>query len=721
MDNGPRHGTSHPSEDPSLAVHWAATFLLIALLGFAATWTQSALVKLYNEGIRVQQLEHPHIITALLLIKVFYAILPVVKYGANIYTPCALYVIWSQLMVSVWVSLNMVRFLYFTRRTAQIQRCKQYMGKGVRQNKFFASGESERKEKATQRILRNLKGSRIRYLATACFFGCLVFIFLDPTNIDSIQMKRNKCSIRTSLAMIFVWFVWISLYVFYCGRGFFDSKEDPYRTLYKLKIQSSSLLISTVFAIPITLFGESVLGTSHWGLLFFNLVAITIMMLKTTQDSPIENGNYGLLHILATPALLELFEDHLLQEWSPENIEFYKTVVLFELQLEEILKRLKEMRKHYESDSISPMDITIRMNKAIEKIESSACEIYTSFISEEATYQVNIPSRIKLKIDVFFQHKRFSRYIIREDSENTPVKLYNPLKDGSRSATPQANAGPRLGFGVDGSLPDIVRPFPSPRNRVNTYGSRTDFSHSPQKYAANTLGSITDFSLSPHKHDLSLSLGQLTSHRLSRNTDVKGSDSIIPSPSNSRRKDTKRDSVRAAGGSPTNIGPFSTQKRRKEINKFCQAVAAAALAEKSPGQTPNVSGLLRLEEGEASSPRGSKQRNLQVPRASSSNLERKLEIKTDMHSIFQLLRIGSASYPNEETKVPSMRTSGVLMAGVQRQKKNIRRDLLVAMKFIMQCGKVFEDAKIRVFNLMEGDSFRRFLLKPKVRQILLSS
>jgi len=97
---------------------------------------------------------------------------------------------------------------------------------------------------------------------------------------------------------------------------------------------------------------------------------------------------YSLIDTLANPTLLELFEDHLIEEWSPENIEFYKDVILFELDVDAAVRSFNAMRRpQTRRSSRYQMDPIAHSKKIVDRILEKAWIIYNAYIPQGAERQ----------------------------------------------------------------------------------------------------------------------------------------------------------------------------------------------------------------------------------------------------------------------------------------------------------------------------------------------
>eukprot|EP00954_Amorphochlora_amoebiformis_P025850 1375690-Amorphochlora_amoeboformis.AAC.1 len=90
-----RAGSADASE-PGLAAHWAITGVCIAIFVGLSIWTQGTLVMLRKQSYVVQMVDHPHIVTALLICLLVWSIPPLIEGAANADMPCSVYIVITQ-------------------------------------------------------------------------------------------------------------------------------------------------------------------------------------------------------------------------------------------------------------------------------------------------------------------------------------------------------------------------------------------------------------------------------------------------------------------------------------------------------------------------------------------------------------------------------------------------------------------------------------------------
>uniref|UniRef100_A0A7S3Z179 RGS domain-containing protein n=1 Tax=Lotharella globosa TaxID=91324 RepID=A0A7S3Z179_9EUKA len=339
------HGKSDdPSQDVALAVHWGITVVLT--LGFVAVsvYTQRKLLMLHRENASLQMLDHPHQVTALLSFILLWSIPPPVQFATPLSMPCSLYVLWTQLAGAGFVTLHAYRTLRFTYRMAQVQCCRAFVRSERREGWTQAEIDYQ---KFVKWIVRSLRGWTIPIIAACVMTFGLGILFIDPYARLQLTDKTSLCTLRTSTLLFVAWLLWLLPYFCFITKV---RQVDPFRILVKLKV----LTVAGFGMIVCYAIGDEFLrplvGEAQWALITNKLWLIlqlttwyteSYLPLHLTQQrmqqSP-KHVEHHLADTIANPVLLAKFEAHLVSEWSPESIQFYKAITFFQLEAEKALQ-----------------------------------------------------------------------------------------------------------------------------------------------------------------------------------------------------------------------------------------------------------------------------------------------------------------------------------------------------------------------------------------------
>ncbi|GAB5368406.1 hypothetical protein AAMO2058_001316600 [Amorphochlora amoebiformis] len=423
-----RVGSADASE-PGLAAHWAITGVCIAIFVGLSIWTQGTLVMLRKQSYVVQMVDHPHIVTALLICLLVWSIPPLIEGAANADMPCSVYIVITQIAASGLVGIIAFKTLRFTHRVAVVQGSKLFVCQHKARN--IPKGHI----RSIRRIKRALKENRPRDISLSYFILGLLIAVIDTNSRKQLADESDICTMRSS-AMIFIsWLLFVCPYLIFLRSITFT---DPFYIVWKLKVLT---LVGIILIIPFSMGAilvEPKIGTSHFNLLGHKYLWVLQMVtwylysylpmkltLKKVEEANDVAGGPSLLDTLTNPALLEKFENHLIQEWSHENVLFFKEVTLQQLEARKCHERVLALfapkkKNHFRSLSgtlisgspngsarqtlSSPDD---KAKREVEHLRTLSLRIYYRYVRIEAAEAVNIPSKIRAKLITFFEDPVF--------------------------------------------------------------------------------------------------------------------------------------------------------------------------------------------------------------------------------------------------------------------------------------------------------------------------
>jgi len=121
--------------------------------------------------------------------------------------------------------------------------------------------------------------------------------------------------------------------------------------------------------------------------------------------------------------LLRRFERHVLKEWSPESLQFYKAVTVHQIYTKRALTAIKKEGKKDSPDFDKIETVT-------SGLLTGAMKIYLTYVDNRAPNMVNIDGKIRLKIVRFFSSPGMRSY--RTAAENSGGSLHNFVFQRSR-------------------------------------------------------------------------------------------------------------------------------------------------------------------------------------------------------------------------------------------------------------------------------------------------
>mmetsp|Transcript_18146 Transcript_18146/g.44522 ORF Transcript_18146/g.44522 Transcript_18146/m.44522 type:complete len:751 (+) Transcript_18146:561-2813(+) len=296
-----------------------------------------------------------------------------------------------------------------------------------------------------KKVLHQLRGQRLNCLTLGFFiiFSLIIFGLVFET------YKTTSCGDKLNLKLPLI--IWTGMFV--CGYAvlvcFFDI-IDPLKILFKLQCVTfaSFLLVLATMFLQIPTFGlEKKMGTSHFALVVQKLWWIFQMTLwyhellvpfiETCERGSCEAshkrriGLPSFLDTLTTPSLLLKFANHLVCEWSIENLDFYKTTLLHRTEctksVDKILKTYKKIKlqsaQPWENKLLTRISIfgsgtkqtgfqmlhtaLADADKLLKRIRLKAIRIHLRYTAAYAPAQVNLSARVTRKIHQFFSREEF--------------------------------------------------------------------------------------------------------------------------------------------------------------------------------------------------------------------------------------------------------------------------------------------------------------------------
>mmetsp|Transcript_5094 Transcript_5094/g.10095 ORF Transcript_5094/g.10095 Transcript_5094/m.10095 type:complete len:355 (-) Transcript_5094:663-1727(-) len=147
---------------------------------------------------------------------------------------------------------------------------------------------------------------------------------------------------------------------------------------------------------------------------------------KWRNDKTLEHRGTKLIQFVQTlsdPVLLRRFERHVLKEWSPESLQFYKAVTVHQIYTKRALTAIKKEGKKDSPDFDKIETVT-------SGLLTGAMKIYLTYVDNRAPNMVNIDGKIRLKIVRFFSSPGMRSY--RTAAENSGGSLHNFVFQRSR-------------------------------------------------------------------------------------------------------------------------------------------------------------------------------------------------------------------------------------------------------------------------------------------------
>jgi len=193
-------------------------------------------------------------------------------------------------------------------------------------------------------------------------------------------------------------------------------------------------MINIWFVDPIILTAQSaLLSFDLWWLLKMTFwysesyvpLGLTVKYLEDMEAIQ-EDIQYGLANTLTNPLLLQQFEEQLLSEWAIENILFFKSVVIYQLNAEKEIMNLQFSKPQNKSNGSS---LEQRAHRVSKKLLQKAMDIYDQYLRNDAIQKVNLPADLLEPINVFFTCHEIEEILDHSDlstrSFQTPAYVRN--------------------------------------------------------------------------------------------------------------------------------------------------------------------------------------------------------------------------------------------------------------------------------------------------------
>eukprot|EP00468_Gymnochlora_sp_CCMP2014_P002507 CAMPEP_0167759858 /NCGR_PEP_ID=MMETSP0110_2-20121227/11256_1 /TAXON_ID=629695 /ORGANISM="Gymnochlora sp., Strain CCMP2014" /LENGTH=680 /DNA_ID=CAMNT_0007646289 /DNA_START=61 /DNA_END=2103 /DNA_ORIENTATION=+ len=418
-----RYGSSDTTSNDPLIAHWVLSSVLSAGVFFASIYTQSSLHSLERKNVRLQMIGRVSEISFLLIALFLWPWMNVMLNAAGMddEIPCILLLLWSQILGSFIATLLMYRSCTFAWRAARAERTKFYIKYGSSSLKYLDQNDRRRLQVAGW-VRRYLNPKCRKITALVCF---LIFagpiMFADAGNIAWVQGRRKYCAPTPGGYAILLWYIWAVPFTIFLQRC---EILDPFGIKQKLQVQTSCCTVLFV-GYMVTIYEEPRYGTSHLGLLVWNLIMLVMWMFWYTESyqplmrtrkrieeckSPNTTSTLPLSETLASPDLLQLFQEHLVEEWAMENLDFYQEVVFFDVMSINTLRRCEEAKKRMGTDSKVPENRESRITELVKALALKAIRIYVVYIEEGAKHQVNLSARTASSLHEFFSNSQIANW-----------------------------------------------------------------------------------------------------------------------------------------------------------------------------------------------------------------------------------------------------------------------------------------------------------------------
>eukprot|EP00468_Gymnochlora_sp_CCMP2014_P001866 CAMPEP_0167741584 /NCGR_PEP_ID=MMETSP0110_2-20121227/938_1 /TAXON_ID=629695 /ORGANISM="Gymnochlora sp., Strain CCMP2014" /LENGTH=381 /DNA_ID=CAMNT_0007625653 /DNA_START=783 /DNA_END=1928 /DNA_ORIENTATION=+ len=377
---------------------------------------------------------------------------------------------------------------------------------------------------------------------------------------------------------------------------------------------------------------ESTYGTTHFALnnyLFWMGLAWTywytdsyLPFKETRKKLNNPPTDIKLVEAMVSPQILMAFEDHLLEEWSIENLEFYRRTLIFRVRATEVLRKIatkytdlklgeddakSEDSKKRDKESLRKEFIR-QINANFDRLTREALKLYFQYVRSEAPNQVNIKAKNRVKVTEFFSQEILENARHAMSMASTAYSQSEASSVGSRGSVNGVTTGAASRAGL------LIKGPNNKRGSLATTGTGNELklTQSLKSTRSPTADHGASFGGEDKKRDIEASMGY---------------------------EDTR-------SGNPIELQPLSprskSNKRFLRMNRFCKNLRRAAKIELKEGSTKMIESI----------------------------------------SSFADLELSSK---------------------------------LTAM---VQMRNIFDDAQAEVFRLMETDSFRRFVRKREVRDLL---
>lgn len=277
-------------------------------------------------------------------------------------------------------------------------------------------------------VVRYLSPKMIDFAAVASFMVCMCLWFANPHNIDMMHGRGEpaQCTGWASSVAIFAWYIAIIPYFTVRSTHVLDIAVLDRLKYVKIEMIFLSVIIAAFFVArlvgPRNNSNRVTLVNLYLALPFvaafawFESGLPLWLMLKVKATAPRLDGMPSLSVVLAEPTLLQAFHDHLIAEFSLENLVFYKAVIVYERRSKAQKVDARRIRKGSASSPAATTSPRARAKRessiarALFSIERQAFDIYKCFISEGGTQQVNLSASVTQNLQRFFSQEPYASW-----------------------------------------------------------------------------------------------------------------------------------------------------------------------------------------------------------------------------------------------------------------------------------------------------------------------
>ncbi|GAB5356536.1 hypothetical protein AAMO2058_000298200 [Amorphochlora amoebiformis] len=423
--------------------HLLAYMLMEMLYVCGAVYTQFELIRIYlNGSTKVQMLGHPHEVSLLLGLLMVWTIPFFLSGALEIDIPCSLFVFGPALALSSILYICLYRMLAFLRRLATVELTRHGMI-AISIREFDMATKTVMG--LANKVQGFLRGNRIHIIPGGTFVVVLCLLWVDMANIRWMQGKGcGGPSVTTYGAFLWLTFVVIILPVYKRLKPY-----DPYRIMFKLKVQAGASVVAFIMFVIVF---ETVKGECHRAI--FILEATTFLkiafwltesvlplaltkrnkvLLQSSTSNKIDKP-HNLADTLANLKVLNLFEDHLIREWNVENFHFYRSALLFRIDVRSARKKLVNERSsgtrkpsastqnpHLPMLVVPPPEI----DSIVEKFKDKARSIYKAYLDTASASQINISSKTLRPIKEYLYKTQTPRPRNTRVIDNRMFRVFN--------------------------------------------------------------------------------------------------------------------------------------------------------------------------------------------------------------------------------------------------------------------------------------------------------
>lgn len=380
-------------------------FLALLFLGILAT--QSYLYIAARKGQYVEKYGHINEITIFLLANLALNCSVTARVFKGGYH-CLAHTMWTQAIaafISAWVT-------FMAMKTARKIASLEISVKALRRFNPGMAGLWEGDELLAGSVIRfisqHLTVQRIRIIAVVAFVVGFLFYFADATHVRMLKTGKNipyeDCNSNSASACLIGWYVAV-IPVFFV-RNTSVVRAAVFNRMKYILIELGVLTVLIVaFLVLNHVLEQPLISAVASSMFLFSTftywICESVVPAYTTFRAAAGRGNeekprrVPLSLLLAMPKFLVRFEDHLIEEWSLENLAFYKAVVMFQYEAS---------RHLVEGASDSDRE---HANNVLQRI---AFDIYQTFIAPNAKQQLNLPARLSNRLQKYFLKSPYAEW-----------------------------------------------------------------------------------------------------------------------------------------------------------------------------------------------------------------------------------------------------------------------------------------------------------------------